>query len=332
MGADPKATYVSAEHKHEAPFITCRFDPKGRFLFGAAEDRSVVRWDLASGKAALLKGHDSWVGDLAFSPDGQTLVTAGYDDTLAWWPAAAENPEPLRKVKAHAGWIRAIAVSPDGKLVASAGNDRTVRLWNLADGSPVRAMEGHQSHVYSLLFHPSGEFVVSGDLRGQVVQWEVATGQVAGMFDAKPLHSYNQGQAVDFGGVRSLSLSPDGKHLACSGLYKAENPLGAVHEPIVLRFDWESAKLLASHLLPAVKGVSWRARFHPEGFLIGSSGGGGGGHLIFWNLEEKPFHSVKLPDSVREFDLHPDGIQLATAHYSKTVRISRMAPKPAATK
>lgn len=330
MGADPKQTHVSTEFKHEAPFITCRFDPKGRFLFAAAEDRNVVRWELSSGAKTLLQGHDSWVGDLAFSPDGETLITAGYDDTLAWWPVAAEKPEPARKVKAHEGWIRALAVSPDGKLLASAGNDRVVRLWNAADGSPVRSMEGHQGHVYSLLFHPSGEFVVSGDLRGQVVQWEVATGQVAGMFDAKALHSYNTGQAVDFGGVRSLSLSPDGKHLTASGLYKAENPLGAVHEVLVLRFEWETAKLVVSHVQAGVKGVAWRARFHPEGFLIGGSGGGGGGHLIFWNLEDKPFHAFKLPDTVREFDLHPDGLQLATAHYGKAVRISRMAPKPAA--
>ena len=328
MGADPKATHVSVEYKHEAPFITCRFEPKGRYLFAAAEDRSVLRWDLATGKTTVLKDHDSWVGDLAFTPDGETLVSAGYDDTLAWWPVAAEKPEPSRKVRAHEGWIRALAVSPDGKLLASGGNDRTVKLWNLADGSPVRTIEGLESHVYSLLFHPSGEFLLSGELRGQVHQWEVATGKKARSFDAKALHSYNAGQAVDLGGVRSLSISPDGKHLSCSGLFKAENPLGAVHEPLVLRFEWETAKLLVSHTVAGQKSVAWRARFHPEGFLIGGSGGGAGGHLIFWNLEDKPFHTLKLADTVREFDLHPDGLRLATAHYGKTVRISTMAPAP----
>jgi WD40 repeat protein len=334
MGADPKATHVALDLKHEAPFITCRFDPQGRFVFGAAEDRSVVRWDLAAAdKKVLLQGHDSWVGGLAFSPDGETLLTAGYDDTLAWWPAAAEKPEPSRKVKAHEGWVRAVAVSPDGKLVASAGNDRAVKLWSFADGAPVRVLEGHEAHVYSLLFHPSGEFLLSGDLKGQVHQWEVATGKRARTFDAKPLWSYNTGQAVDFGGVRSLSLSPDGKHLTASGLHKAENPLGAVHEPLVLRFDWETAKLLVSHTVAGQKSVAWRARFHPDGFLIGGTGGSAGGHLAFWNpAEDKPFHLFKLPDTVREFDLHPDGVRIATAHYGKAVRVSKMAPKPAAAK
>src|SRR5947207_6908689 len=314
MGADPKQTYVATEYKHGAPFITCRFDPKGRYVFGAAEDRSVVRWDLSTGKSTIFQAHDSWVGDLAFSADGETLVTAGYDDTLAWWPVTAEKPEPARKVKAHDGWIRALAVSPDGKVLASAGNDRTVKLWNFADGSPLRTLEGHESHVYSVLFHPSGEFVLSGELKGLVHQWETATGKRVRTFDAKSLWSFNKGQYVDFGGARSLSMSPDGKQLSCSGLFKAENPLGMVHEPLVLRFEWETAKLLVSHTMAGLKAVAWRARFPPEGFLIGGTRGTGGGHLLFWNQEGKPFHSFKLPDTVREFDLHPDGIQVATAH------------------
>ncbi|MBI3855179.1 MAG: WD40 repeat domain-containing protein [Planctomycetes bacterium] len=329
MGADPKQTYVAVDYKYEAPFITCRFDPKGRYVFGAAEDRSVVRWELATGKQTVLKGHDSWVGDLAFTPDGETLITAGYDDTLMWWPVAAEKPEPLRKVEAHKGWIRAAAVSPCGNYLASAGNDGKVKLWYLSDGAPLRTLEGHDNHVYSLMFHPTVPCVISGDLLGNVHQWDLATGERVRSFDAKPLWSYNAGQGVDFGGVRSLSMSPDGKHLACSGLHKAENPLGAVHEPLVLRFEWETGKLLVSHTLAGQKSVAWRARFHPEGFLIGGSGGGAGGHLLFWNQEDKPFHTFKLPDTVREFDLHPDGIQLATAHYGKMVRLSRMAAKPA---
>lgn len=333
--ADPKQSHVSAEFKHAAPFITCRFDPKGRFLFGSAEDRSVLRWTLGGPSApTVLQAHDSWVGDLAFSPDGETLVTAGYDGTLTWWPAAAEKPEPTRQVRAHEGWIRALAVSPDGTILASGGNDLKIHLWDLAEGKRLQTLEGHDSHVYSLLFHPSGRFLLSGDLRGNVHQWELSTGKKLRSFDAKALWSYNGGQGVDFGGVRSLALSPDGKHLACAGLHKAENPLGAVHEPLVLRFDWESGKLLVGHTQAGLKCVAWRALFHPEGFLIGGSGGSAGGHLHFWNAEDKdkPFHFFKLPDTVREFDLHPDGVQVATAHYGKAVRITRMAAKPPAAK
>jgi len=338
MKADPRQTHVALEFKHPTSFITCRFDPKGRFVFGSAHDRSVIRWELPTGAKTTLAAHDSWVGDLAFSRDGETLVTAGYDDTLMWWPVAAEAPQPARKVTAHEGWIRALAVSPDGELLASAGNDRVVKLWRMADGSFVRALEGHESHVYSLLFHPSGQSLLSGELKGTIHQWDAATGKRERSFDAKKL--YTNTYAVDLGGAWSLALSPDGKHLTASGLHKTTNPLGWEHEPLILKFDWESAKLLSTHgLAKNERGLFPRARFHPDGFLIGGSnaaGFGAGAHLFFWNAEELPFHSFKMRETFFEFDLHPDGLQVAIAHQAMDpragskegmIRIVRMSAK-----
>ena len=118
-------------------------------------------------------------------------------------------------------------------LAATGGNDNMVRIWNLADGKLVRELPGHERHVYSVLFHPSGQFLLSGDLMGVLNQWEVATGKLVRTFDAKPLHTYEGGQQVDYGGVRSIAISPDGKYLAAGGLYKGTNPLGAVNENAV---------------------------------------------------------------------------------------------------
>ena len=63
----------------------------------------------------------------------------------------------------------------------------------------------------------------------------LATGAVVRKFDAGPLHTYEAGQAVHFGGVRTMGFNRDAKLLACGGLHKATNPLGAVHEPLVMR-------------------------------------------------------------------------------------------------
>ena len=333
MKAEPKQVHVSKEYAHGAPLINCRFDPKGQHVFATAEDRAIIRWTLADGKKAEFKAHDSWVRGLAFSPNGETLVTAGYDDTLVWWPANAEKPTPIRQVKAHAGWIRAIASSPDGKLLASGGNDRVLKLWNLTDGKPVRQMTGHELDIYSVMFHPDGKHILSGDLMGHVRQWEIATGKEVRKFDAKDLHTYNSGQKVHYGGVRSLAMSPYNKHLVAGGLYKGSNPLGAVNEPLVMRFEWESQKVLKKHISDGVKGVIWRTLFHPEGFLIGASGGSGGGYLLFWETEkDKSFHKFKMPDTTREMDLHPNGMTLATVHWNKKLLLSKLAPKPKAEK
>ena len=227
MKAEPKQVHISKEYAHGAPLINCRFDPKGEHVFATAEDRAIIRWVHADGKKTEFKAHDSWVRGLAFSPDGETLVTAGYDDTLIWWPANAKKPTPIRQVKAHAGWIRAIDVSPDGKLLASGGNDRILKLWNLADGKSVREMTGHELDIYSVMFHPDGKHLLAGDLMGHIRQWEIATGKEVRKFEAKDLHTYNGGQRVHYGGVRSLALSPDGKHLIAGG-FAPEKTIGAL--------------------------------------------------------------------------------------------------------
>lgn len=324
---DPKQTHVTHQWKHDRPLIACRFDPEGRFAFTTSEDNTVQRWELGSGNKVVMKGHDSWPRSIAFTADGEQVVTGGADD-LIWWPVAAEKPEQVRRVVAHKGWIRTMSVSPDGKLLATGANDNLVKVWDIADGSLVREFAGHQKDVYSSLFHAGGEFLLSGDLAGQVHQWEIASGKLIRTFDAKQLHSYNGGQGVDFGGARTLSMSPDGKHLACGGLYKATNPLGSVHEPLVLVFEWESQKLIQSHVGEGLKGVVWRAIFHEEQFLLGTSGGTSGGFLLFWKTAEpKDFHRFKLPDLARDLDIHPDRTQLVTTHSDSHVRISRMTPK-----
>lgn len=328
MQAQPQQTHVATQWKHESPLLTCRFDPTGRFLFSAAQDFKVVRWDVATGAKTEFVGHGSWPRGITFTPGGETLVTSGYDEQLIWWPAAADKPEPIRRVKAGSGWIRAVAMSPDGKLLASAGSDRVVRLWNAADGTAAMELKGHELDVHSVAFHPQGQFLLTGDLMGVICQWEVATGKLARKLSAADLHTYNDGQGVHYGGVRSIALSPDGKHLVCSGLFNASNPLGAVNDPLVVRFDWESEKVLKKHVVEGVKGIAWRATFHPSGFLIGCSGGSGGGFLVFWNNDqEKEFHKLNLPNTALELDLHPDGIQIATAHHDGHVRIARMQAK-----
>lgn len=325
MQPEPQKSHVATQWAYDAPLINCRFDPQGRYVFATAQDRKVVRWELASGNRVALAGHDSWAGGIALSPAGDVLVTGGYDDTLIWWPVDGEKPEPIRHVKAHQGWIRTVQVSPDGKLLASGGNDKIVRLWNLGDGTLVREMAGHELDIYSSLFTLSGEFLLTGDLLGKVHQWETGSGKLVRSFEAPELHSYNGGQQVHYGGIRGLAISPDGKHLVCAGLYKASNPLGAVNEPLVVRFEWESQKIIHNHIAEGVQGIAWRALFHPNGTLIGCSGGSGGGFLVFWNAEQdKDFHRLQLPNTAVECDLHPDGLQIATVHHDKHLRISKM--------
>ena len=326
---DVTKTHVTRELKHGNPLISCRFDPSGRYVFYGAQDYQVWRWDLRENKRVALPEADAWVRGLTFAPDGKTLVTAGYDGRLIWWPLSAAAPKPLRAFDAHKGWVRAVAVSPDGKLLASVGNDRLVKLWSMSDGSLVRTMRGHEHHVYNVAFHPDGKHLVSGDLKCHLREWETASGKSTRRFQAKSLYKYDTGFKADIGGIRAICFSADGSQLAVSGITNVSNAFACVGNPSVVIFDWKTAKEKTKHVTKGKpKAVAWGVALHASGVRISAAGGPAGGFLLFWKPgEQNEFHQIKMKDSARDLDLSPDGLHLATAHYDGYVRISRMTAK-----
>jgi WD40 repeat protein len=326
---DPTETHVAKEHKHDSPLISCRFDRSGRFVFFGAQDSKVWRWEWASDQKVEMSGHDSWVRAMAFTPDGATFLTGGYDGRLVWWPATDEQPTAARTIEAHQGWVRSVAVSPDGTLVASAGNDNLVKLWNASDGALVREFLGHERYVYNVAFHPAGKDLVSGDLMGNLVHWEVATGKAVRRFKAEALHKYDTTFKADIGGLRGLVFDQAGKRLAGSGITNVTNAFAGVGNPVIAEFDWETAKETIQHVSKdKLRGAAWSLALHPDGTVIGISGGGGGGFLLFWKADQKEeFYKFKLPNTARDMDLASDGLHLATAHYDRKLRICKMADK-----
>lgn len=327
MLLDPKQTHVVHEWKHGKPLIACRFDPQSRFLFSSSEDFTLQRWDLQDGSKVAWDAHESWVREFAFSPDGETMISAGSDDRLIFWETVAKTPTPIKEVVAHKGWVRAVAVQSSTGIIASGGNDNLVKLWS-ASGDAIQQLEGHEANIYSVFFHPTENVLLSGDLMGKVHQWDLSSGKLTRTFDAKDLHSFNAGQKVNYGGVRDIALSPDGKLLAFTGLHKATNPLGAVNEPLIMLFNWETGEKVLNQPADGVVGVGWRSKFLADATEVCGSGGSGGGYLLFFKTnEEKPFHKLKLKDTVRDLALHPDGLQVATTHFDGHVRICRLTAK-----
>lgn len=322
--ARPKATHVVQTLAHGGPLLSARFEPTGQFVFASGQDYRISRFALADGKKTVLPGeHDSWVRGMAFTPDGATLVTGGYDGRLIWWPVADEKPKPIRKVAAHDGWIRAVAVSPDGKLVATCGNDRLVQLWDAATGDLVRRLAGHQQHVYNVAFHPDGTALVSNDLMGHFKHWQVESGELVRQFRQPQMHKYDDKFRADIGGARGMSFSPDGKLLAASGITDVSNAFAGVGKPTVELIDWATAQRLRRYVQGG-KGVAWGVALHPDHFVVAAFAG----TLLFWSYTAaKLHHQAKVGSLAFDLSLHPDQLHVATAHHDGKVRISKMAPK-----
>lgn len=334
LKADPKLVRLDKDFKYGSPLFGSRFDPLGRYVFTGAQDYLVQRWDLETGKPTPLTGHGSWVRAIAFTPDGKTTITGGYDGQVIFWETAAEQPAPQRTMSAHNGWVRSLQVSPDGKYLASAGNDNLVKLWNVADGALVREFSGHANHVYYAVFHPSGQAIASCDLKGVIKHWDVNTGEAKREIAASALGKYDTSFGADIGGARSMTYSPDGKWLVVGGIINVTNAFAGIGDVSAALIDWESGKLVHQLVLKeTLRGVCWGLKFHPDGFIIASTGGsgGGGGNLVFWKPDApQEFFRFKLPSNTRDLDLHPDGLRLVVAHQSGAVGIYSMTAKPKA--
>jgi WD40 repeat protein len=322
---DPAKTHVAATWKHSRPLTSCRIDPSGQFAFAGTEDYSILRFRLSDGQTTPLIGHESWCRAIAFSLDGKTTITGGYDGRLLWWPTDAEQPQPLRNVGAHDGWIRAIAVSPDGRLIASCGNDRLVKLWNVEDGQPVATFSGHESHVYNVAFHPDGQSLVSCDHKMFFKHWNLADGKEVRSFRAEALHKYDDKFRAEIGGARSLAFSGDGQLLAAGGTTNCTNALGGILECALAEFDWESSKLKVLHLTKEKnRGTLWGLAWHPDGYWIGMSGGRNS-LVVFWKPNQKEeFAKFAMPEIGRDAALSPDQLRFAVATAEGQLRLCRL--------
>lgn len=319
---DPARTRLVLDLRHNSPLLGCRFDPKGKFVFAGAQDNSIQRWELSSGRKTTLEGHRSWVRGLAFHKG--KLYSGDYAGRVFVWQADAQMPRLEHSIEAHRGWVRAVAVSPDGQLLATCGNDHLVKLWNLADLTLERELAGHSHHVYNVAFHPSGQFLVSGDLRGIVKQWEVSSGRETRTLDASVLYRYDTTFRADIGGIRSMAFNQDGSLLACSGITDVTNAFAGVGRPVVVLFNWQtgSRQLLRPATNP--QGTLWGVGFHPTGFIAGAVGGSGGS-LWFWRPDQpQSFHTLALPNNARDLHFHPDGRRLAIPFFDGAVRIYDM--------
>ena len=134
-GIDPARTHLVQEFKHPRPLIGCRIDPSGRFVFAGAEDNTIQRWEIATGKNTSLVGHKSWVRGLAAEPADHLLFSGDYAGRILTWPVHAETPKPRPPIEAHRGWVRAVAASPDGQLLVSAGNDHFAGIGGIDTGN-----------------------------------------------------------------------------------------------------------------------------------------------------------------------------------------------------
>ncbi|WP_158839917.1 WD40 repeat domain-containing protein [Saccharothrix deserti] len=110
------------------------------------------------------------VRDVAISPDGAVVATAGADRTVKLW--RTESGDEITTLVGHTAPVQVLAFSPDGATLASGGEDHSVVVWNPATGAGT-ALAGHTGPVQALAFTHEGE-LVSGSDDSRVIRWALS--------------------------------------------------------------------------------------------------------------------------------------------------------------
>jgi WD40 repeat protein/class 3 adenylate cyclase len=164
---------------------------------------TVTIWDLASAKALLtMQVSPHGTTSVAYSPDGNYLITGDWDANGIIWDANTGNklftlPEQ--------SWVTAVSFSPDGKLVATGCFNGIVTLWNASTGKKLLTLKGHNGWVNAVPFSADGKLIATVAEDGTARVWDAATGENLLTLP------------VDIQGVGGVSFSPDGKRLAVGG-------------------------------------------------------------------------------------------------------------------
>ncbi|MFH0900605.1 MAG: WD40 repeat domain-containing protein, partial [Pseudomonadota bacterium] len=147
--------------------------PDGKWIAGSAEKDSVFVWARTTLRLEMkLDGHAGEVRGVAFTADGNTLVSGGADGTVWRWDLTSKTGNVLGT---RDGPVTRLAISPDGRLVGIPSTDG--RIWELATGKTTAVLAGHRDGLTVLRFTPDGKLAITSSTDGTVRTWEVATGR-----------------------------------------------------------------------------------------------------------------------------------------------------------
>ncbi|KAG7123805.1 Ribosome assembly protein 4 like [Verticillium longisporum] len=118
---------------------------------------------------AKMNGHQKQVNHVTFSPDGNLVASAGWDNHIKIW--AARDGRFLATLRGHVGPVFQVAFSADSRLLVTGSRDTTLKVWSMSTFKLVRDLPGHQDEVYAVDWAPDGKKVGSGGKDKAVRLW-----------------------------------------------------------------------------------------------------------------------------------------------------------------
>jgi RNA polymerase sigma factor (sigma-70 family) len=207
--------------------MSLAFSPDGKVVAvgsrgtsGKSFNVGIIRlYERAAGELRReLAGHLTPVVGLAFTSDGQALVSHGMvffgarfgepgeSETkhVRLWDLATSKERRALAVGSHPSRM---ALAPDGRTAACIGRtEKTVFLWETATGEQRGKLTGHTDTIFGITYSPDGRTIATAGMDGTVRLWDAFTMQEIGRLEG------HRGWVLD------VAFSPDGTRLVSGGM------------------------------------------------------------------------------------------------------------------